>query len=161
MSTAHAKGFSSTNRYRSPFIRTSSKEFSDTEISEHSEIENERISASEAQILTCPLPRSTKSISALIARASLTDAEDGLGKIVHLSRAWKLLHLSNFNSASSDELMFLSCIAIFGAEKAIDLASKHGWRCLRPLLALLLWRSERGKNYSARRPKRKPLSGSS
>ena len=143
-------GFSSTSKYRVPSGKVIVIESFATDTSEHQDSKKECCNLSDAQILTYPLSRSTKSISALISRISLTDAEDGLGRIVHLRGAWKALQLSNFSSASSDELMFLSCVATLGPERAIVLAARHGWRCLRPLLALLLAKNARGKNYSAR-----------
>lgn len=153
-------GFSSVRTYLLPSTKVIVIEFFSTEISEQLASEKLRWNLSDAQILTYPLSRATKSISALISRTSLTDAEDGLGRIVHLKGAWKALQLSNFDSASSDELTFLSCLVTLGPERAIVLAAKHGWRCLRPLLALLLATNARGRNYSGKNAKRKPPSGS-
>src|SRR5712692_4506250 len=104
--------------YRSPLRNVKSTESSPMVILEHSSSEKDRINLSETQILTYPLSGATKSISARISREFVTDPEDGLRKIVHLTVIWKLLHLASFSRASSDELMFLSGVATYGPEQA-------------------------------------------
>jgi hypothetical protein len=149
----YAIGPSSTKRCLSPFGRVILSDLAETENLQPS-IENERINLSEAHILTYLLPASTNAISARISRECVKSAEDGPGNIVHLRGIWKLLQLSNFASASSDELMFVSCVATLGPKTAVALAAKHTWKCQRPLVALLATIHESGRNYSARSAKR-------
>src|SRR5271157_777994 len=61
---------------------------------------------------------------------------------------------NNAESSSVEERMFVLIFMDYGLSKAADLAAKFHWKCQRPLREL------RGRNYSARSAKRKPLSGS-
>lgn len=96
-------------------------------------IENERLHREE-YICTKPLSATKESISAAIA-AFVSDSGGGV-MTIHLSGIWKLLHLDNFASASSDERSFLSVAAIFDIDKAIELSIGHHWKCERVLNAI-------------------------
>jgi len=69
--------------------------------------------------------------------------------------------LKNREKASSDEQFIHPLIQTFGRETAEFLAAKFGYSLQPPLPESLSTTNERGKNYSARSAKRKPLSGSS
>jgi hypothetical protein len=142
---------SSYKKYLVPSASVKSKEFLPTETRAQDCKKKDRINESEAQIRTYPRLGSKKSISAVIARASTTEGD--AGTIVHLSRIWKLLHLVNFSSASSDECLFLSSVATLGLKAATDLATQHGWKCQRPLQALRALQSGRVERYPKRKPK--------
>jgi hypothetical protein len=82
-------------------------------------------------------------------------------RIINVKAVGELLHLRNIESASSDELMFLAYIPVFGPKAAIELAAKSRLKCQRPLRALRATMRESGKSCSEQSAKRKPLSGSS
>jgi hypothetical protein len=57
-------------------------------------------------------------------------------RIINVKAVGKLLQLRNIENASSDELMFLAYIPVFGPTQAIALAAKLHLKCQRPLQAL-------------------------
>ena len=69
--------------------------------------------------------------------------------------------LKKREKASSDEQFIHPLIQTFGRETAEFLAARFGYSLQPPLPESPSKTNERGKNYSARSAKRKPLSGSS
>ncbi len=72
-----------------------------------------------------------------------------------------LRHASSIQNATPQEISFMHMASFMGLSAAKTLASKLHWQCQRPLRVLRAMMNERGRNYSARSAKRKPLSGSS
>ena len=58
--------------------------------------------------------------------------------------------LSRSMASSRDELMFLPAAFSLGSERAACLATKHRWKCQRPLRALRAMLNEHDRNYDAR-----------
>jgi hypothetical protein len=152
-------GLSSIKIYRVPSASVKLTESLETEIRSQEPNKKERISFSDAQIRTYPRAGSMKSISALIQEDFCEPGEDGK-TIIHLSGIWKALHLVSFSTASLDELSLLSTVATVGLERAIDLASKHKWKCQRPLQALRAMMNGHGKSYTKQSAKTRQASGS-
>jgi hypothetical protein len=69
--------------------------------------------------------------------------------------------LKNRENASSDEQFIHPLIQTFGRETAEFLAARFGYSLQPPSPELRAETNARGRNYSARSAKRKPLSGSS
>ena len=69
--------------------------------------------------------------------------------------------LKNRENACSDEQFIHPLIQTFGRETAEFLAARFGYLLQPPSPGLLSGSNARGRNYSARSAKRKPLSGSS
>ena len=140
-------GFSSTKRCRVPSRSIKSSESSETAILSQDDNEKERCSLSDAWMLN-HARSGIKTISALITRCSFTDGKGGI--IVQTKLMWKLLHLDNFESASSDERLFLVTVASHGFRKAVSLGSKLHWKYQRPLQALRAMIGVRDTNCTKR-----------
>jgi hypothetical protein len=111
-----------------------SSESSDRTVSSTEASEKDRLNRSDAYICTKPVSAAKEAISAAMA-ALVSDWGEGV-QIIHLRGIWKLLHLDNFASASSDERLFLSIAAIFDIDKAIEVSSGDHWKCERILDAI-------------------------
>jgi hypothetical protein len=93
-----------------------------------------RVNLSDTHIWSVPLSGINEVISACIVGEV---SEMGGGEtIVHVKGIWKLLHLANFLSASSDERAFISILAMFGVAEAISMADQFNWKCSRVVEAL-------------------------
>lgn len=96
--------------------------------------------------LTSPVRLSTEEMMTAIRIDGFEDGSSAGEKLIKLTVVAGVIHFENVDNASSDEVTFLSSLAFFGPNGAIDLATKLQWQCQRPLQALLAVWSESGKN---------------
>jgi len=106
-------------------------------------------------ILTRPLPGEV--LSTLQVPVPAMPESAVRSNIVRSSRQ----RLKNSENASCGEQFIHPLIRIFGRETAEFLAARFGYSLQQPSPELPATSNERGRNYSARSAKRKPLSGSS